>query len=176
MKIRSHIVTLLLTSVASLAHAGPPVAQLFCATGANYLQSESAVNLNAPNPPALKFKLSYFDLGVGNTSNSNPGSGASSEKTTLQPFVMHAALARFVDLYGAVAAGGTFSQCSLETTATSGDILIFTLNSVRFESIDAIASSTTQSAFTAATLTYSGIAIQTVQTGVDNGGTSAPPN
>ncbi len=172
MKIHSRTLMLLLLGGASIAHAAPPVAQFSCASGGNFIPGESQVNFNAP---ALKFNLSHFDIGVVNSS-SDSGTGAPAGKVTLQPFSFHAALARFSDLYSAVVAGGTFSECSLDTTSPSGDVVQYVLKSVMFKSVDAIANSNTQSAFSAVTASYAGIAIRILQTGTDNGGTGTLPN
>jgi hypothetical protein len=98
---------------------------------AQFARGESQVNLN---PVTLKFNLSYYDPGVINSS-SNSGSGGPSGKTTPQSLALHAALARFADLYGAVVAGG-YSECSLEQTSANGDVILNKLKS--FESVDAL--------------------------------------
>ena len=165
MKVHSHVFALFLLAAASSAYAAPPVAQFSCDSGPNFIPGESQVIFN---PPAFKFNLSYFDLSVGNSSDPNSGSGASAGKAPVaQPLVLHAALARFVDLSNAVSANGTFSDCSLETTTPAGDVILFTLKSVRFQSASAIANSATQSAHAAAALTYGSIAIRIMQTGAD---------
>ena len=72
------------------------------------------------NQGSLAFNVSYFNLGISESSASS-SSGAGAGKVTFQPLVVHAALSSFETLFGQTVSGGHFSSCTLTTPASNGD-------------------------------------------------------
>ena len=126
------------------------------------------------NQGSLAFNVSYFNLGISQSSaGSNSGAGAG--KVTFQPLVVHAALSSFETLFGQTVSGGHFSSCTLTTQASNGDNVQFTLQLVVVESVNAIASSATSQsphyAYVEAHLVYGAIQVSGPN-GADDGGSS----
>jgi hypothetical protein len=123
---------------------------------------------------SLTFNISYFNLGISESSVSS-SSGAGAGKVTFQPLVVHAALSSFETLFGQTVSGGNFSNCTLTTQASNGDNVKFTLQLVVVESVNAIASSATSQsphyAYVEAHLLYGAIQVSEPN-GADDGGSS----
>ena len=76
-----------------------------------------------------------------NLSGGSQGSGAGAGKVTFSPADIHVALSDFVTLYPLVAAGTTFSQCTLATGNKGGVTYTFSLVAIR--TVAAVASTGT---------------------------------
>jgi type VI protein secretion system component Hcp len=120
------------------------------------------------------FNVSFFDIGVADTSNvggSATGSGAG--KATLSTLVLHAALSTFPLLVVAASSGQHFSTCTLTTETSSGETIEFSFKNASVDSANAIASSgggqLPRYAFTKVEMEFTTVEVRTSQT-VDDGG------
>jgi Type VI secretion system effector, Hcp len=126
------------------------------------------------NQGNLAFNVSYFNLGVVESSSSS-SSGAGAGKVTFQPLVVHAALSSFETLFQQTVSGGHFSTCTLTMQASNGDRVQFTMQLVAVDSVNAIASSATSQspnyAYVEAHLLYGAVQVS-APNGADDGGSS----
>lgn len=159
MSLRRAIVFTMALTAASVAHAAS-VANLTCTGG------QGTVSMN----------LSYFGIGATLIS---PASSGGAAQNTLMPLTLHAALGSFENLFQAVAAGTPFTSCVLNTQGSNGGAIQFTFTSVYVSNVTAAATSASlmapRTAYVAATLLYSAVAVTQAGSTVDDGGTSTPP-
>ena len=145
------VMSALLASAASLAHAAQPVATLACTGGS------ASFNIN----------LSYFDLGLTQSAPST---------TAIVPLTLHAGLGSYETLFASAAAGALIPTCTLTTRASNGDTIVFTLKSVAVTTVTAAAGSPTafspRTAYVKATMSYAAVAVTDSGGAADDGGAS----